>query len=147
MDDNCVALNGFDYKIAYMSPTLAAKNFVKISKICVPFIGLIADNFDKEVNTIDKDTFVNIASCLNEDDIDLLMKSFFKYVQVLKDGRYFPLLEIVESHFQGKVFDMFHLLYECLKFNYSDFFTKALSKIPINTIQEKLGSLKSKSGQ
>ena len=147
MELNTVTINGCDYKIAYMSPTLAARNFIKVSKMVIPLIGIITDSLDKEITSIDKDSFVNIASCLSEDEIAYLFDSFFQYVQVSKDGKYIPLKNFAESHFQGKVFDMFHLLFECLKFNYSDFFLKLTEKIPMSAIQEKVGLTKNKSGQ
>jgi len=76
---------------------------------------------------------------LSLEQINDLRDKLFSQVSINKgENKYIPVSNVLESHFQGKMVEMYKLIFECLVYNFSDFM-ELLKKNPVlQNISEKV---------
>jgi len=120
-----VTVDDKNYVIGKLRVLEAQKILFELLSVCGGFLNKAdvkenADNVQLLITGIS-----GIIEKLEPDKLIRLTKDLFGQVQYESEAnKLIPLLPIFESHFQGRLFSMYELLYKCLEFNFEDFFLK-----------------------
>jgi len=82
---------------------------------------------------------------MDEDFVKQIINDLMKTVDVsTKSGGFISVLSIFDTHFQGKIADVFLVIAEALRVNYSDFLLEILAALPEGNMAKKMAAAFSK---
>lgn len=123
-----VQLGEFTYELQQFQPTKGYKIFLRTVKLVgEPLFQFVADS-QKDVKAVLPHVGRILRESLNEDEFDFLLKEYMTCV--FYKGQ--PVSPIFESHFEGRMKDIFKLLVEVMKHNYEDFLADFASELGSN---------------
>lgn len=145
MELKTVEVNGKTYELSPYPAMLGWKRFTRLLRVVGAPLGLTLNNYKAGMNFADlqlefgstaKDLFENLDSEEGHELISTLVDTAFYQGKPLKD--------IKDTHFQGRIGDMFELAKCQIEYQYADFFTALVRTF--KGLQVAKGSTKSRKG-
>ena len=112
-----ITIGEYQYELQQFQPTKGYKVFLRTIKLVgEPLFEFLA-NSKKDVKEVLPQVGKILRESLDENEFDHLVKEFMTCA--FYQGQ--PVTPIFESHFEGRLKDLFKLLVEIIKHNYEDF--------------------------